>query len=177
MSLLTVNEKALGISGRMLARVRSRWRGAALIAIVIATSTVLTIAIMTARYANAEVRRGLEPPSPSLSDIGVSLVRAINRLQEVTTKSVIRCPPLTEARTGAVLATGRGSQQPLDLNRATEIQLQSLPGVGPAKAKRIVKWRQRRGPFRRIRDLRRVKGFGRKSLHRLRPFVSVTKPK
>ncbi len=64
----------------------------------------------------------------------------------------------------------------LDLNTATVAQLVKLPGVGPKRADAIVKLRER-VRFRRVRDLLRVRGIGRKSLARLRPLVRVGPPK
>lgn len=61
----------------------------------------------------------------------------------------------------------------LNLNTATEEQLVLLPGIGPAKAERIVAWRKRNGGFRRTADLRRVKGFGYKTFKRLEPFLTI----
>ena len=64
----------------------------------------------------------------------------------------------------------------VDLNRATVEQLDALPGVGPAIAQRIVEFREKHGPFRRVEDLLKVKGIGEKSLDKLRPHVRVGKP-
>lgn len=61
----------------------------------------------------------------------------------------------------------------LNLNTATEEQLMMLPTVGPAKAERIVTWRKKNGGFKRIADLRRVKGFGYKTFKRLEPFLDI----
>lgn len=61
----------------------------------------------------------------------------------------------------------------VNLNTATEEQLMLLPTVGPAKAERIVIWRKKNGAFRRIADLRRVKGFGYKTFKRLEPFLDI----
>lgn len=62
----------------------------------------------------------------------------------------------------------------LNLNTATEEQLLLLPTVGPAKAERIVAWRKKNGGFKRVADLRRVKGFGYKTMKRLEPYLDVT---
>jgi len=61
----------------------------------------------------------------------------------------------------------------LNLNTASGEQLELLPGVGPAKSERIVEYRQKNGKFRRVQDLRRVKGFGQKTLKKLAPYLSV----
>ncbi|MBP9087251.1 MAG: helix-hairpin-helix domain-containing protein [Kofleriaceae bacterium] len=61
----------------------------------------------------------------------------------------------------------------LNLNTATEEQLQLLPTVGPSKAERIVSWRKKNGGFKRTADLRRVKGFGYKTLKKLEPYLDI----
>ena len=61
----------------------------------------------------------------------------------------------------------------LNLNTANEEQLMLLPTVGPAKADRIVGWRKKNGGFKRVADLRRVKGFGYKTFKKLEPFLDI----
>jgi competence protein ComEA len=61
----------------------------------------------------------------------------------------------------------------LNLNTATEEQLQMLPGVGPSKAERVLAWRKKNGAFKRVADLRKVKGFGYKTLKKLEAFLDV----
>ena len=61
----------------------------------------------------------------------------------------------------------------LNLNTASEEQLMMLPTVGPSKAERIVVWRKKNGGFKRVADLRRVKGFGYRTFKRLEPFLDI----
>ncbi|MCE9574840.1 MAG: helix-hairpin-helix domain-containing protein [Deltaproteobacteria bacterium] len=68
---------------------------------------------------------------------------------------------------------GKSVSGKLNLNTATEEQLILLPGVGPSKAERVVAYRAKHGPFKRVADLRRVKGFGYRSLKKLEPFLDV----
>jgi competence protein ComEA len=61
----------------------------------------------------------------------------------------------------------------LNLNTANDDQLQLLPTVGPAKAERIVAWRTKNGGFKRVADLRHVKGFGYKTFKKLEPYLDI----
>jgi competence protein ComEA len=63
---------------------------------------------------------------------------------------------------------------PLDLNAASAQALQTLPGIGPVLAERIVADREAHGPFRTPEDLLRVPGFGPKRLDRIRTVVRLT---
>ncbi len=62
----------------------------------------------------------------------------------------------------------------INLNTATVEQLDTLKGVGPGKAKAIVAYRDKNGPFKTVDDLKKVKGFGEKSLAKLRPELTVS---
>ncbi len=61
----------------------------------------------------------------------------------------------------------------LDLNSATMLQLDSLPGVGRAKAAAILRYRQEHGPFAAIEQLEQVEGFGPAAVARLRDRLEV----
>lgn len=69
-----------------------------------------------------------------------------------------------------------GPSQPVVLNSAGRAELEELPGIGPAKAQKILDWRAKHGRFRRIVDLRRVNGFGRKTVMRLAPYLVLDAP-
>lgn len=61
----------------------------------------------------------------------------------------------------------------LDLNLASAAALDSLPGIGPARAASIVQYRASHGPFRSVEDLGRVSGMGPAALARVRDRVTV----
>lgn len=61
----------------------------------------------------------------------------------------------------------------LDLNAATQAELELLPGIGPATAKAIVDFRTQCGGFKSIEDLDRVPGIGPKTLDRVRPYLRL----
>ena len=58
----------------------------------------------------------------------------------------------------------------LDLNRASESELQALPGVGPSLARRIVRGR----PYQAVEDLLRIAGVGPGLLGRIQPRLQVS---
>ena len=62
---------------------------------------------------------------------------------------------------------------PLDLNRATVVELRRLPGVGAVLARRIVEMREAVGRFAAVDDLGAVPGLRRSTLERLRSLVGV----
>jgi competence protein ComEA len=68
---------------------------------------------------------------------------------------------------------GRLWGRPIDLNRASVEELETLPGIGPARAADIVAWRERWGEFERVEQLGDVPGIGRKTLAGLRGLVTV----
>jgi competence protein ComEA len=61
----------------------------------------------------------------------------------------------------------------VNLNTATSAELQALPGIGPATATRILEYRQKNGPFKKIEEVMNVQGVGEKIFLRLRPQLSV----
>jgi len=70
--------------------------------------------------------------------------------------------------------SGASAAAPLiDLNRATVDELQSLRGVGPVLAERILVFRREKGRFRAVDELLEVRGVGPATLERLRPRVRV----
>ncbi len=62
----------------------------------------------------------------------------------------------------------------MDINTASQQDLEILPGIGPALASRIVLFRETHGAFRRVDDLTRVRGIGPKTLQRAGPMLEVT---
>ena len=63
---------------------------------------------------------------------------------------------------------------PVNLNTASLVELQRLPGIGVRTAERIVEFRDEKGPFKKIEELMNVQGIGEKSFLRLRSQITVT---
>lgn len=61
----------------------------------------------------------------------------------------------------------------VNLNTASVDELDGVKGIGPGKAKAIVDYRSKNGPFKSVDDLKGVKGFGEKSVAKLRSELTV----
>jgi comEA protein len=61
----------------------------------------------------------------------------------------------------------------VNLNTASASQLESLPGIGPRTAERIVEYRQKNGNFKKIEELMNVQGIGEKSFLRIKDRITV----
>ncbi len=89
-------------------------------------------------------------------------------------------PRLMAALATIVLLSGFAwalvEKERVDLNRAGARQLESLPGIGPALAQRIIDHRQKNGPFKRIEDLMNVRGIGEKKFLQLEDRIRVGVP-
>lgn len=121
-------------------------------------------------HADGAVRRPGVYRLPWGATVG-DLIEAAGGLAPGAERRLLRlADPLTAGETVVVPAgrTPDGGAR-LSLNRASELELRSLPGVGPATAARIVAGR----PYLRLEDLLRVKGIGERTLERLRPHVTL----
>lgn len=103
---------------------------------------------------------------------------------ELPAAPALALPSAAEVRAGdapiaAAPAPAQGASAPvpvragdkIDVNKATPAELELLPGIGPALAKRIIDYRTQHGAFQSVDELDKVKGIGPKVLERLRPLV------
>ncbi len=65
------------------------------------------------------------------------------------------------------------SDRPVDINRADVASLQTLPGIGPTLAERIVSHRQAHGPFAERDQLMEVEGIGARRFEKLKPWIEA----
>ena len=78
----------------------------------------------------------------------------------------------------AQTASARAAAKPavvgtININTASVADLERLPGIGAKTAGRIVEYRQKNGPFKKIEELMNVRGVGEKNFLKLRTQISV----
>lgn len=61
----------------------------------------------------------------------------------------------------------------VNINTATQAELEAVKGIGAGKARAIVEHRDKNGPFKSLDDLAKVKGFGQKSVDKLRTELTA----
>jgi competence protein ComEA len=84
-------------------------------------------------------------------------------------------PAVAHTQTPAPAAEKAGPV--VNLNTASAADLEHLPGIGARMAERILEYRQKNGPFKKIEDLMNVKGIGEKNFLKLKARLTVTPPK
>lgn len=106
---------------------------------------------------------------------------AINHAQKLQDEMVIYIPLVGEEMenvenlisTAGTSTSEGGSSGKVNLNKAEEAELTTLPGIGPAKAKAILAYRQENGNFQKIEDLKEVSGIGDKTFEQLKDAIDV----
>lgn len=69
--------------------------------------------------------------------------------------------------------TSDASDEQININTAGQDQLEELPGIGPAIARRIIEFREDNGPFENTDQLRKVRGIGEARLENIRPYIKI----
>ncbi|MGY0566352.1 helix-hairpin-helix domain-containing protein [Bacillus safensis] len=70
-------------------------------------------------------------------------------------------------------SAGVEKSEGVNVNQADAAELQTINGIGPAKAEAIITYREEHGEFQQIEDLRNISGFGEKTIERLKSQLTV----
>lgn len=112
----------------------------------------------------------------SLALIGVGAVGQ----QSLATRGRQPEPQVAEARQATVNPLLGTKPQPrpaqgqvVAINSASQAELETLPGIGPVKARAIMDYRSAHGGFKSVEELVEVKGIGPKTMDKLRPRVKL----
>jgi competence protein ComEA len=88
---------------------------------------------------------------------------------------LVTAPALAVAQSKA---SGQTSAKPavtgtININTASATELQRLPGIGAKTAGRVIEYRQKNGPFKKVEELMNVQGIGEKNFLKLKNQISV----
>ena len=111
--------------------------------------------------------------------------KSINQAQKLTDEAVIYVAKIGEEgadvtqtgqhQAGASDSAGAsgGKSEKVNLNTATEAELQTISGIGQKRASDIIAYRESNGRFKSVDDLKKVSGIGDKTLEKLKEYVTV----
>jgi competence protein ComEA len=108
-------------------------------------------------------------PAPDADLSRVNLAQALTNGQQIYVPHVGEIPtPGPTSAGGATAISG-----PININTATQAELESLPHIGPALAARIIAYREKNGPFARIDDIKKVAGIGPATFNDIKDLITV----
>ncbi|MTK04323.1 ComEA family DNA-binding protein [Micromonospora sp. CP22] len=127
--------------------------------------------------AGARVADALDAAGGALPGVDVAMLNPARRISDGELIVVGVAAPTLSAGTASGPGTAPGGAPVpggrVNLNTATSAQLETLPGVGPVLAQRIIEHRDQHGGFRSVGDLRRVSGIGDARYEQLKDLVTV----
>lgn len=139
---------------------------------------------LDSRVADLIVRSGGVLPTGSLdfvnqarklSDGEVVVIPGRDVTREEYDAMAVPGPPPGGASWPAASSAGAGhsAEGLININTATETELDTIPGVGPATARNIIAYRTEQGPFTVIEDLKKVDRIGEKTFEKLKSYITV----
>lgn len=121
-----------------------------------------------ARVADALAAAGGATPEADLAHLNLARRLRDEEQVYVPRQGEPTLPPATGVPSSNSATPGK-----VNINTADVAELDTLPGIGPGYAQRIVAYREQHGPFRTIEDLQKVPGIGPATFARVRDLITV----
>lgn len=137
--------------------------------LVIALATSLTLLVQQSVNMATVSEQEATTSTPSTSADAVSPTTAAPS----STPSATQDPNVQSSTPAASTPDSTPSASLIDLNTASQAQLESIRGIGPVTASNIIAYRTTVGRFASVDDLLNISGIGSKTLEKIRPFVQV----
>ncbi|HFI2432416.1 TPA: helix-hairpin-helix domain-containing protein [Streptococcus suis] len=105
--------------------------------------------------------------------------KSINLAQKLSDEAVVYVASKDEnisvvaSTTASSAMSQEGNESKVNLNTATEVDLQTISGIGAKRAADIIAYREANGSFKTVDDLNNVSGIGDKTMESIRPYVTV----
>jgi competence protein ComEA len=100
-------------------------------------------------------------------------IHALNLAALLRDEDYIYVPTMEEETIMSGVNAVANNTGKINLNRASKEELETLPGIGPALASRIITYRETNGPFRRVDELKKVSGIGDVRFEELKDLVTA----
>lgn len=99
----------------------------------------------------------------------------VNLSERVADEMVIFVPIQGEVANSMVGGSiqAQAHNELVNINKASENELQTLPGIGPAKALAIIEYRETNSGFKTIEDIKKISGIGEKTFEKLESLITV----
>lgn len=125
-----------------------------------------------ARVADALAAAG--GPSAEADLAQLNLARRVHDEEQIDVPRYGETPrPVPTPLLAAVTAPAGRTAGQVNINTASAAELDTLPGIGPGYAERIVAYRETNGPFQKIEDIQNVPGIGPATFERIRDLITV----
>lgn len=118
------------------------------------------------------VQDAINAAGGTASDADVTHLNLASRLED---GDAVYVPRIGEAPTPAPTSAAGGTLPtgPVNINSATQAELETLPGIGPAIAQRIIEYREANGPFPTIEAIQEVPGIGPAIFEQIKDLITV----
>lgn len=134
------------------------------------TVTVLLSIIVVLLLTNLVIKQRIVPKPENHAEIQAEFERRSEGIErEKLNQEQIYAGIETNETTEAIVL----SKKLIELNTATIEELQSLPGIGETYALRIIQYRETNGKFTSVEELVHVKGIGKRTLDKIKPFIRL----
>jgi len=91
----------------------------------------------------------------------------------IVVAAVAAPPAIAQTKAGSSSTAKPAVTGTININTASAADLQRLPGIGAKTASRVIEYRQKNGPFKKVEELMNVRGVGEKSFLKLKGQISV----
>ncbi|KQL48926.1 hypothetical protein AN963_03815 [Brevibacillus choshinensis] len=132
------------------------------------------------RVADAIAKAGGAKPDADLEQINLAALLTDGTAIVIPAKGDSQAAQITPTglspatyKPGGVSLSAPATDDSIQLNTATAEQLMSLPGIGEARAKAILRYREEKGPFRSPDELKEIEGIGDKMYDRIKDRIRI----
>lgn len=100
-------------------------------------------------------------------------INGINRAQELINHQSIIIPNINDKTSTNQAGNEGGSDGKVNINTANESELDTLPGIGPSRAKDIINYREKVGAFKSIEEIKNVSGIGESAFEKMKEIITI----